>query len=75
MNNSVFFYEIKHDPKTAIQIAKKTFEDAINEFETLDEDDQIDSATIMQLLRDNITLWKKELGEVTLRSAQNNFLG
>jgi len=63
LNNSVFFYEIKHDAKSAIQIAKKAFEDAINEFETLEEEDQIDSATIMQLLRDNITLWKKEVGE------------
>jgi len=32
----------------------------------LEEEDQIDSATIMQLLRDNITLWKKEVGEVFL---------
>jgi len=63
LNNSVFFYEIKHDPRSAINIAKKAFEEAINEFETLEEEDQIDSATIMQLLRDNITLWKKEIGE------------
>ena len=68
----MFFYEIKHDPKSAINIAKKAFEDAINEFETLEEEDQIDSATIMQLLRDNITLWKKEIGEVLLSGIQRS---
>ena len=64
LNYSVFFYEIKNETATAINVAKKAFDDAIAELEHLEEADQIDSATIMQLLRDNITLWTKDLGEV-----------
>jgi hypothetical protein len=64
LNFSVFYYEIKNETTTAIKTAKKAFDDAIQELEHLDDEEQIDSATIMQLLRDNITLWTKESGEV-----------
>jgi len=60
LNFSVFNYEIKNDAKKAIEIAKQAFEDAISELDNLKEDSYKDSTLIMQLLRDNITLWDCE---------------
>jgi hypothetical protein len=45
-------------------MAKKAFDDAIAELDNLDEEQYKDSTTIMQLLRDNLTLWTSEAQEV-----------
>jgi len=60
LNNSVFHYEIMSDPKKACELAKKAFDDAIAELDTLKEDTYKDSTLIMQLLRDNLTLWTSD---------------
>jgi len=57
LNFSVFYYEIMNSPDNAIQLAKKAFDDAIEKLELLTDDSYKDSTLIMQLLRDNITLW------------------
>jgi 14-3-3 protein epsilon len=44
-------------------LAKTAFDNAISDLETLDEEEYRDSATIMQLLRDNLTLWTSDLVE------------
>lgn len=54
---SVCLYEIFRDKKAAIEIAKTTFDNAIHKLDELDEYMYKDSTLIMQLLRDNITLW------------------
>merc|ERR1712098_824755 len=41
----------------ACHLAKQAFDDAIAELDTLNEDSYKDSTLIMQLLRDNLTLW------------------
>lgn len=64
LNYSVFYYEILNSPDIACKFAKKAFDSAIADLDTLDEDDYRDSATIMQLLRDNLTLWTSDLNEV-----------
>ena len=61
LNYSVFYYEVKNDPKQACQLAKQAFDDAIAEIEKIEEEDYKDSTTIMQLIRDNLTLWTTEL--------------
>lgn len=63
LNFSVFFYEIRNDKKKACELAKKAFDDAIAELDTLDEDSYKDSTLIMQLLRDNLTLWTSDDNE------------
>ncbi|ELW49509.1 14-3-3 protein theta [Tupaia chinensis] len=41
----------------ACTLAKSAFDEAIAELDTLNEDSYKDSTLIMQLLRDNLTLW------------------
>mmetsp|Transcript_20545 Transcript_20545/g.29325 ORF Transcript_20545/g.29325 Transcript_20545/m.29325 type:complete len:245 (-) Transcript_20545:190-924(-) len=60
LNFSVFYYEILNSPDRACQIAKQAFDDAIAELDTLNEDSYKDSTLIMQLLRDNLTLWTSD---------------
>ena len=57
LNFSVFYYEILASPDRACHIAKQAFDDAIAELDTLSEESYKDSTLIMQLLRDNLTLW------------------
>jgi 14-3-3 protein beta/theta/zeta len=60
LNFSVFYYEILNSPDRACQLAKQAFDDAIAELDTLNEDSYKDSTLIMQLLRDNLTLWTSD---------------
>ena len=72
LNFSVFYYEILNSPDRACRLAKAAFDDAIAELDTLSEESYKDSTLIMQLLRDNLTLWTSDMqgdGE-----AGNNFL-
>merc|ERR1712099_73463 len=57
LNYSVCFYEILKDKKKACQLAKDAFDEAISKLDKLEEVDYKDSTLIMQLLRDNLTLW------------------
>jgi hypothetical protein len=57
----VFYYEILNSPDHACKLAKSAFDNAIADLDGLDEDEYRDSATIMQLLRDNLTLWTSDL--------------
>lgn len=60
LNYSVCFYEILKDQKKACELAKKAFDDAISKLDQLDEASYKDSTLIMQLLRDNLTLWTSD---------------
>lgn len=60
LNFSVFYYEILNSPEQACTLAKQAFDEAIAELDTLNEDSYKDSTLIMQLLRDNLTLWTSE---------------
>jgi 14-3-3 protein epsilon len=53
----VFYYEILNSPDRACHLAKQAFDDAIAELDSLSEESYRDSTLIMQLLRDNLTLW------------------
>lgn len=60
LNFSVFYYEIENKPNEACKLAKQAFDDAIADLDTLNEDSYKDSTLIMQLLRDNLTLWTSD---------------
>lgn len=63
LNFSVFHYEIENCPDQACHLAKAAFDDAIAELDTLNEDSYKDSTLIMQLLRDNLTLWTSDTAQ------------
>jgi len=74
LNFSVFYYEILNSPEEACQLAKTAFDQAVAELDTLDEDSCKDSTLIMQLLRDNLTLWTSDTqadGEEPAEPADN----
>merc|ERR1712066_628736 len=60
LNFSVFQYEVLSKPDEACKMARTAFEDAIAELDNVAEDSYKDSTLIMQLLRDNLTLWTSD---------------
>jgi len=57
LNMSVCYYEILKKPDQACELAKKSFDAAIEKLDELNDASYKDSTLIMQLLRDNLTLW------------------
>merc|ERR1711941_247291 len=60
LNYSVFQYEVLSNPDDACKLARTAFEDAIAELDNVAEESYKDSTLIMQLLRDNLTLWTSD---------------
>merc|ERR1712232_1241257 len=60
LNFSVFQYEVLNNPDDACKMARTAFEDAIAELDNVSEESYKDSTLIMQLLRDNLTLWTSD---------------
>jgi len=60
LNFSVCYYEILQNKQQACKLAKKAFDDAISKLDMLNDNNYKDSTLIMQLLRDNLTLWTSE---------------
>jgi hypothetical protein len=60
LNYSVFYYEIKQNANKACKMARDAFDEAIADLDNVDDDFYKDATLIMQLLRDNLTLWTEE---------------
>ncbi|KAI6654246.1 14-3-3 protein 8 isoform X2 [Oopsacas minuta] len=63
LNFSVFYYEIMKKQSMAIDLAKKSFDEALASIDQLQDSEYKDATLILQLLRDNLTLWNNEIGE------------
>ena len=63
LNYSVFYYEIENNQQKACELAKDAFDAAIADLDNVEEDSYKDSTLIMQLLRDNLTLWESDAGD------------
>lgn len=63
LNFSVFYYEILGKPQEACKLAKEAFDAAIAELDGLPEEQYKDATLIMQLIRDNLTLWTSDAAD------------
>lgn len=61
LNMSVFEYEVLQRPGRAIQIASTALDEAFANIDKIREENFKESTLIMQLLRDNLTLWSSEI--------------
>ena len=61
LNLSVCYYEILKQPQKACEMAKKYLDAAMKNLTCNDGNPYKDSTLIMQLLRDNLTLWNSGL--------------
>lgn len=60
LNASVCYYEIMNQADEACTLAKDAFDQAIQQLDSLSDSTYKDSTLIMQLLRDNLTIWTSE---------------
>jgi len=60
LNYSVCLFEISKEKNKAVTVAKAAFDNALKKLDELDDNDYKNSTLIMQLLRDNLTLWTSE---------------
>ncbi len=60
LNFSVFNYEVLKDHSTACQLADEALQSALDKIDELEEDDFRDAKSIIELLKENLTLWKEE---------------
>ena len=60
LNFSVFNYEVLKDHGMACKLADEALEQALDRIDELEEDDFRDAKSIIELLKENLTLWKEE---------------
>jgi len=60
LNFSVCHYEILQNEAAACKLAKTAFDEAIEKLDSLNDSSYKDSTLIMQLLRDNLTIWSSK---------------
>lgn len=61
LNYSVFYFEVLNNPVEAIKIANQAFNSGISSLESIAENQYKDATNILQLLKENITLWSNEV--------------
>jgi len=60
LNFSVFHYEVMKNHKAACELADQALQEALDKIDELQEDDFRDAKSIIELLKENLTLWKEE---------------
>ncbi|KAM0936113.1 putative 14-3-3 protein [Dioscorea sansibarensis] len=69
LNFSVYHYEIMNAPDRACHLARQALDEAITQLSSLREESYKESTLIMELLKDNLTIWSSGLpengGEIT----------
>ena len=56
----MFNYEVLKDHDKACQLADNALQQALDKIDELEEDDFRDAKSIIELLKENLTLWKEE---------------
>jgi len=62
LNFSVFYYELKNDSSKACTIAEEALNGARDEIDNMDNEEARDALSIIELLKENLDLWKEEEG-------------
>ena len=62
LNYSVFYYELKNDSSKACAIAEEALNGARDEIDNMDNEEARDALSIIELLKENLDLWKEEDG-------------
>lgn len=58
LNYSVFIFDSLKDTSQAIELAKNAFDQALFDLESVEEERINETLRVMQLLKDNFTLWQ-----------------
>ena len=62
LNFSVFHYEVMSDQQKALTLGETALTDALEKIDDVDEETFRDAKSIIELLKENISLWKEEEG-------------
>ena len=63
LNFSVFYYEVMNNRKEACTLGEKALADALEKIDEVDEETFRDAKSIIELLKENLSLWKEEEGD------------
>lgn len=63
LNFAVYFRDVLNSPERACHLAKHAFDEAVAILDQMPESKYRDSLLILQLLREDLTLWFKEMQE------------
>lgn len=63
LNFSVFYYELKNDSAKACTIAEQALNEAKEKIDEMDNEEARDALSIIELLKENLDLWKEEGGD------------
>lgn len=58
----MFYYEVMKDQKKACELAEEALQSALDKIDEISEEDFRDAKSIIELLKENLTLWKEEEG-------------
>ena len=60
LNFSVFYYEVMNQHKEACSLGEQALSDALEKIDDVDEETFRDAKSIIELLKENLSLWKEE---------------
>jgi len=60
LNFSVFHYEVMNQHKQACELGEQALSDALEKIDDVDEETFRDAKSIIELLKENLSLWKEE---------------
>ena len=63
LNFSVFHYEVMNDHKKACELGESALSEALEKIDDVDEETFRDAKSIIELLKENLSLWKEEDGD------------
>ena len=63
LNYSVFHYEVMNDHKRACELGEAALTQALEKIDDVDEETFRDAKSIIELLKENLSLWKEEEGD------------